>query len=38
MTYKLQQIHDVTSSLLAFEKNINDIVNIVVISSRLRLF
>ena len=40
MAYKLQQIYDVTIVVLsvAFEKNINDIVNIVVISSRYRLF
>ena len=36
MAYKLQQIYDVSIVVLsvAFEKNINDIVNIVVISSR----
>ena len=40
MTYKLQQKYDVTIVVLsvAFEKNINDIVNIVVISNRYRLF
>ena len=40
MAYKLQQIYDVTIVVLsvAFEKNINDIVNIVVISIRYRLF
>ena len=40
MAYKLQQTYDVTIVVLsvAFEKNINDIVNIVVISCRYRLF